>query len=161
MEPNGFLLRNQMEHGWGGMLHFLGYMYLLDTCYAHDCSNVLILPTLLTASVMSLFSKLQCTATALTSTLSEASIASNYWLINLWKLNKDLFIQIMLECIAKKSFNVGTPKGNITPFNVYVVVDKISQSKCHPAAGKILVNTQSAAIKMWWALSVNHIVNIS
>lgn len=67
----------------------------------------------------------------------------------------------MLECIAKKSFNVRTPKVDITAFIVYVVIDKISQSKCHPAAEKILVNTQSAAIKMWWALSVNHIVNIS
>lgn len=54
----------------------------------------------------------------------------------------------MLECSAKKSFNVRTPKVDITPFNVYVVVDKVSQSKCHPAAEKILVNTQSAAIKM-------------
>lgn len=36
----------------------------------------------------------------------------------------------------------------LTPFIVYVVVDKVSQSKCHPAAGKILVNIQSAAITM-------------
>lgn len=41
-----------MEHGWGGMLHFLSYMYVLDMRYTHDRSDVLILPILVIASVM-------------------------------------------------------------------------------------------------------------
>lgn len=47
-----------MEHGWGGMLHFLSYMCVSDMRYTHDCSDVLISPILLIASVMYLFSKL-------------------------------------------------------------------------------------------------------